>query len=603
MYLYKLSVKNFKRLKNIEVIFGKTTFIIGENNHGKSSVLQAIDTLLSNEKNLKEAYFNCDDGNVCDSIVLEAEFRNLPVESWEWRGFKGRVFKYDPNDPNDPNDTGLYCRYRKTYDIKTGVKIEMFSQERKAKFETIKEFIDNGIEQEVFENAGIKISNLAKKISDKEFEKLDDINEIWEIVENSSESWFMNPGGISQNVISKLPKYILIPAHSSSETLSESKGALHDTLSELFNDVRESSINFQEAQKYLNLLSQEFNPDDASSQFGQMMNELNMILSKVFPETKLHVGANLSEANDVIKPKFDVEMASNVRTKVEHQGTGMVRSAVFGMLRYREQQLLKSANNRPLIIGFEEPELYLHPNASNQMRESIYDLSSDNLQIIATTHSPYFIDLSKSDEYQVINSFRKDVNEIKNSTFNVTESFKAIESDPKLYLKMLLSIDDRVARVFFVKQVIIVEGNTEEIVLKETLKLIKNKEVYNKIVSDFEIVNARGKATIIGLVKYLTAMGIEPIVIHDADTGVEGAEKFNKPIEEALGGKGKIFQMINEMEDVLGYPAPSNEKPYKAYQETQKWKEWDKVPQKWKDHFLEIFEGYAENSSFENSSD
>ncbi|WP_318351672.1 AAA family ATPase [Klebsiella pneumoniae] len=42
---------------------------------------------------------------------------------------------------------------------------------------------------------------------------------------------------------------------------------------------------------------------------------------------------------------------------------------------------------RSLIIGFEEPEIYLHPSAANQMRDIIYDLSGLSSQII-TTHSP-----------------------------------------------------------------------------------------------------------------------------------------------------------------------------------------------------------------------
>ncbi|MCZ5656791.1 AAA family ATPase [Escherichia coli] len=33
------------------------------------------------------------------------------------------------------------------------------------------------------------------------------------------------------------------------------------------------------------------------------------------------------------------------------------------------------AATRSLIIGFEEPEIYLHPSAANQMRDLIYELS------------------------------------------------------------------------------------------------------------------------------------------------------------------------------------------------------------------------------------
>ena len=160
---------------------------------------------------------------------------------------------------------------------------------------------------------------------------------------------------------------------------------------------------------------------------------------------------------------------------------------------------------------------------------------------------------------------------------------------------MLLRVDDHVARVFFTKHIIIIEGDTEEVVIKETLKRLP-KERYLKIVSDFEIVKARGKASIISLAKYLVAMGIAPIVVHDRDGGVTGAEVFNQPIADALAGGGKVVQMHENIEDEMGYPAPNYEKPFKAYQHTQTWgDDWASLPASWKAKMVEIFGDYVES--------
>jgi hypothetical protein len=157
---------------------------------------------------------------------------------------------------------------------------------------------------------------------------------------------------------------------------------------------------------------------------------------------------------------------------------------------------------------------------------------------------------------------------------------------------MILRVDDHVARVFFTKHVVIVEGDTEEVVIKETLKLLPTEQ-YLRIISDFEVVKARGKASIIGLVKYLVAMGIDPIVVHDRDNGIAGAMVFNQPIVNALGGKGKVVQMLENVEDEIGYTAPSSEKPFRAYQEIQDWGgDWATVPARWKAKMLEIFGDY-----------
>jgi predicted ATP-dependent endonuclease of OLD family len=58
---------------------------------------------------------------------------------------------------------------------------------------------------------------------------------------------------------------------------------------------------------------------------------------------------------------------------------------------------------------------------------------------------------------------------------------------------MLLKVDDSIAKVFFAKNVLIIEGDTEEVVIKETIS--RMPEELRKIFSyDWEIVKARGKA-------------------------------------------------------------------------------------------------------------
>ena len=288
-------------------------------------------------------------------------------------------------------------------------------------------------------------------------------------------------------------------------------------------------------------------------------------------------------------------MSSNVKTPVSHQGSGMIRAAAFGMLRFRQKWLSKREDdhNRSIIVCFEEPEIYLHPSAANQMRDAIYELSGKESQIVATTHSPFIIDLSRKPK-QILNSLRLEAVGIKSTPFNVTKAYQELDADDKAHVKMILRVDEHVARVFFTKHIVIVEGDTEEVVIKETLKRLP-KERYLRIVSDFEIVKARGKASIIGLAKYLVAMGLAPIVVHDRDGGVAGAEVFNQPIADALGAVGKVVQMHENIEDEIGYAAPTYDKPFRAYKETQKWgDEWGSVPETWKKRMMEIFGDYIE---------
>lgn len=597
MKLHQFKIKGYKRLEDIKILLGDATFLIGQNNSGKSSILKAISTLLSATKTIPSSdYYSIIDEETGETkpkittIILEGEFRNLPLEAKNWRGFKGRIFNYDTE-----GETGLSVTYRKTYELGKDVIIEFKSKKREInqEFENCKkpqDYIDKGIDTEIINELFPELEkNIGK--SKSALEKLEQLDEIWNIIDE--DIWFRNPGGIPGNVLKMLPRFLLIPVDTSiNEIQGSSSGVLGKTLNELFQIVRESSDNFKNAQHHLEKLSKELDPEDSASEFGKMMTELNSVLTSVFPESQLHATTDLSDPNKALKPSFNIEMSSNIKTPVENQGTGMVRAAVFGMLRFRQKWLSQreDEHNRSLIICFEEPEIYLHPSAANQMRDAIYELSSSNSQIVASTHSPFLIDISRKPK-QVLNRLIRNEKSVNCNTFSVSESFVKLQDDDKSYVKMLLKIDDYISRAFYTNNVVIIEGDTEDILIRESLSRLP-KEKFLKIISNFEILKARGKAAIIGLVKYLTSMGINPIVVHDRDNGIDGAVKFNQPIKNAVGSNGKIIEMHENVEDVIGYKA-TYEKPFRAFEQTEKWGEnWEDIPENWRNKMIEIFGDY-----------
>ncbi|MEK4084263.1 AAA family ATPase [Psychrobacillus sp. FSL K6-1415] len=50
-----------------------------------------------------------------------------------------------------------------------------------------------------------------------------------------------------------------------------------------------------------------------------------------------------------------------------------------------------------MIIAIEEPELYLHPHLAIVFKDTLYSLADEGFfQVLGTSHSPNFIDLSRS---------------------------------------------------------------------------------------------------------------------------------------------------------------------------------------------------------------
>lgn len=608
MQLYSLNIEGFRKHLNTKIIFSDSTFLIGENNVGKSSILYALEYLLGSNTTIpiEEFYALEENGEkrvAVDKIILTAEFRKIPQEASSWRGFRGRILDYEPDD-NDPGDTGKKFIYRKTYPKGGKVKIETLENPRviKAEFKEcscVQDYLDAGLpESELSDD--IKKIKYDKKLVAKEKSLFDSLEYIYDIDE-SQECWIENPGGIPQNVLSKLPKYLLIPAQDSEGEISGTSGTLQKTLNELFNEVREKSENYRLAQEYLNKLAKELDPADENTEISKMIGELNAIISDVFPHTGISAAANLSDADKVIKPAFDIQMSSNVATPSNLQGTGLIRSTVFALLRYKalRDNRKDTISDRQLIIGFEEPEIYLHPNAISKMRDTIYSLAeTGNNQIVCTTHSPYMIDVSKKPKQTLNSLFLKNVKldecnalTVGSIPFNITKEFLELQEDEKDYIKMLLRVEDAIAKSFFVKKVLIVEGDTEQVVLSETISKMPSK-IQSEILSEWYILRARGKAAIIPLIKYLKAMCIDIYVMHDKDENTPGAVVFNEPIKQALSNDEHLFVLENCVEDVLGYPAPSSDKPYKAYCYIKdNWTSWDDVGAKWKAIMEAIFNG------------
>lgn len=589
MKLYKLKIQNFRKLNDVEITFGDATFLIGANNAGKSSTLDAIDYLVSTKNlsaDMRSRYVDPDTGEeVTDDreIIIAGEFRDVPLAILGERGFyRERLQKYTKEDGTN----GYSFVYRVRYSGGTTVReMQMHSFDFKAEYagcEKPQDFVARGVDEQVFQ--GIPAT---RKISPENKAALFDTHqELFDISEQ--EEWFPNPGGIAGNVLSKLPRYLTIGTEVKADQIEGKTGELVKVLNHLFEDVRNKSEHYVKAQEALNALSAEMDPSDQTTEFGQMMTDLNHIVENVFPKSAINVDADLSDPDKVLKPTFNITMSSNVRTAVNLQGTGMLRSAVFALLRYVKHREAIDAPDRGLIIGFEEPELFLHPNAANNMRNIIYELANGQSQVICTTHSPYMIDISRK-ENLVLNSYNISEHDYSSTfCFNHSEEFKKLQEDDRTRVKMIQKIDDYVARVFFAQKVVIVEGDTEDVVFKKTIEVMP--EEARKYINDrYQIIKAVGKATIISFVKYLRAMNVDIFVVHDRDQGTPGAERMNQPILDAVGDASKRLMMQECIEDELGYQDPGHDKPFTAYEHVKDWATWDDVPDNWKNKMRTIF--------------
>jgi hypothetical protein len=389
MRLARITIKNFRRLECADIFLEPATYLIGQNNYGKSSAVRAIELLLT-QSSPDPQDFRIDQSEcACNEIELTGYFSEIDTEVANARGFKGRVV------------SGEYC-YRKTYQIasrnKPKVECKEYPYTIQSEFADVKTIAD-------LESKGVDRQRLEESFSDDFTQKLKKgwernlLDVVAEFDTNAEPKWVENPGGIPANVLSKLPRIVHVPPLTKEDDVGEGDSKKSTLISEalgiLFEDILAGDPLTVKLQSELKELETHMSPQTEGSLINVLCHDVNEIIGSVFPGCGIKVEPSLQDLSAVLKPRYEITMFSNVSTDVRHQGTGLLRTAVFSMLRYHAHlHEQKGLETRPLLVAFEEPELYLHPSAANLLRDTIYALGRSD-QIVCTTHSPWMIDLSQ----------------------------------------------------------------------------------------------------------------------------------------------------------------------------------------------------------------
>lgn len=166
-------------------------------------------------------------------------------------------------------------------------------------------------------------------------------------------------------------------------------------------------------------------------------NEISEYLGKLFPTHKIKFDAkpeaDLEGSYQPFKTNTDLLMGpeDGYFSSIEHQGSGARRTLLWATLKYLSESQDKKGS-RPHVLLLDEPEICLHPSAIREARSVLYDLpASGNWQVMITSHSPIFIDLSK-DNTTIVRVFRDNDSEVKSTTLYRPERARLDDDDKKI---------------------------------------------------------------------------------------------------------------------------------------------------------------------------
>ncbi|EMK6667489.1 AAA family ATPase [Vibrio fluvialis] len=299
-------------------------------------------------------------------------------------------------------------------------------------------------------------------------------------------------------------------------------------------------------------------------------NQISEYLGKLFPKHKIKFDAkpeaDLEGAYQPFRSNADLLMGpeDGYFSSIENQGSGARRTLLWATLKYLSESQDKKGS-RPHLLLLDEPEICLHPSAIREARTILYDLpSSGKWQVMITSHSPIFIDLSK-DNTTIIRVFRDNVSDVKSTTLYRPERAK-LDDDDKKNLKLMNICDPYVHEFFFGGSQVIVEGDTEY----TAFSMIK--EMYPEQYRDVQIIRARGKGIVPSVAKVLKQFSKSFFILHDTDekTTSKGDKNpawgMNNTIAQLLDEEGKVNLVACKtcFETALFGQEVKAEKPYNA---------------------------------------
>lgn len=274
--------------------------------------------------------------------------------------------------------------------------------------------------------------------------------------------WRSYPTGLPEAVSALMPEARHIEALDDiQEDLGKGKAGstIRDLLDDLMSPVLEAHTEVSDALAVIRrVLSAD--PDGRAPLLREFDREASGALAEFFPG----LGVELVMPEVEVKEFFrsgDVlvtDSQSGERRRFDQLGTGAQRALQMALIRLladRSQRQNRSPARRVLLI--DEPELFLHPQAIICVREALYQLSKCGFQIIFSTHSPFMISRENAADVVIV---RRDPEAGVSTRPPMREVVSQAIEDARAQSRVLFELGN-VAGIYFSDRVVLCEGKTE----------------------------------------------------------------------------------------------------------------------------------------------
>jgi predicted ATP-dependent endonuclease of OLD family len=443
MIIEKLIIENYRNFRSFEIELKRFNLIIGKNNIGKTNLLNALGLIFSPD-------------------ITFYQKRNLEVGDINYKtvqDFKSYV----------KSATKLEDLKDKFPEVRIEVILSDFNLDQEA---IVGDWFTGEWNTDILKNKA-KITylfsvNHTKKIEEW-FNKTKETNSIDLPINHYSYSIF---GGDDRT--KRIDYYWL------SFLKMEFLDALRDARTQLMASGKYTLLNkiltvqtenkIDDIKKKLLELKELINKE--ASVFSSIKKDIEVFLKRVSigdSESEINFNFIGVESSDILKKISLIYGANSIN--IERNGLGRNNLLYISLLLSQLMQQVEKKDKKVFfrLIGIEEPEAHLHPHLQVHLSRNIDTESSDERQIIITSHSTHITSQLSLDDTIVL---YHDENENKIKPYYL---FKNIPKKSKNYLSRY--VDATKSTLFFARKVILVEGISEQLLIPEFFKITYNESL------------------------------------------------------------------------------------------------------------------------------
>lgn len=474
MKLIKVKIENFRGYKNSEIELSKLSVIIGKNDVGKSTLLDALNIFFENEKlveNDANVYSESNEINItcffkviADDIIFldsaESENTQTTLES-EYlldndgllqikKTFEKGKLKNTYIVANHPTKWKKPLITLKIDDLKKEVEKFGTSNVKKTTKKAMREFLFKSAKQDL----NFSIQNIETNSKDS------DIVDVYEKIKL------------------KLPKFMLFRADRTNTDKDTEVTDITKAIAK--NAVAEVEQQFENIKKEIKQKIQDF-----SNKTLEKLKDFNEDIAN---------SLSVNMQDKALESIFSYEFKSDDDIPFNKRGSGIKRLFLLSFFMADSER----QNHANIIYAIEEPETSQHPNFQKMIIESLKTISENqNRQVLITTHTPEIVKLVDKDNVIFVAKDNNNTRQIlQKDTLDIKQVAETLGILPYIIHKGVLFVEgendiqffknlnqiDLLKNIFDIDSITIIplrgSGNVENWIRQDYLKDSNIKQIY-----------------------------------------------------------------------------------------------------------------------------